>query len=292
MEKFNLPRMKRKTAEFYNFYQIPKVLLQNKTFSSLDGWSILLFAMLFDRVSLSAENIKDFTDDNGDIFIIFTVEEAMEKSSKSKPVICKCFKQLEEIGLIERVRRGLGKPSIIYVNDFTYIGEPAPIAETSRGKDSLLQEVKNVDFKKSNNFTSRGQENLPQEVKNLYPNDTDLNNTEIIKTDPINTSFERFWAAYPKKKSKGDAERAWKNFNPNKELAALILEKVEAAKSSYDWLKNNGQYIPYPASWLNAKGWEDETGEPPVTKGGAVNEHSTRMSGGFKNALDRYSHIE
>ena len=155
MEKFNLPRMKRKTAELYNFYQIPKVLLKNKTFSSLDGWSILLFSMLFDRVSLSAENVRDFTDDNGDIFIIFTVEEAMEKSSKSKPVICKYFKQLEDIGLIERVRRGLGKPSIIYVNDFTAIendnkicSKTASQEETSRSQIILLQVVKKFYLKR------------------------------------------------------------------------------------------------------------------------------------------------
>jgi len=34
------------------------------------------------------------------------------------------------------------------------------------------------------------------------------------------------------------------------------------AKKSPEWTKDNGKYIPYPATWLNAKGWEDELDEP------------------------------
>lgn len=73
--------------------------------------------------------------------------------------------------------------------------------------------------------------------------------------------FAEFWAAYPKKKSKGDAEKAWDKIKPNEHLADTILQAVERAKTSVDWMKDAGQYIPYPASWLNARGWEDE---PPA----------------------------
>jgi len=120
MKKYDLPRIKRKNAETLSFYQIPEILLKNKEFSSMDGWSLLLFGMLLDRVVQSADN-EDCTDENGDIFIIFTVEEAMEKCKKGNKAIIKYFKQLEDAGLIERKRRGLGKPSAIYVNDFTYL---------------------------------------------------------------------------------------------------------------------------------------------------------------------------
>ncbi len=72
------------------------------------------------------------------------------------------------------------------------------------------------------------------------------------------TGFEEFWFSYPKKKNKGDAEKAWKVIRPNKELVDKMLYSLQAAKCSADWLKDNGQFIPYPASWLRAKGWEDE----------------------------------
>lgn len=69
--------------------------------------------------------------------------------------------------------------------------------------------------------------------------------------------FDRFWQAYPKKKSKGQAERTWVKLNPDEQLVATMTATIERAKKSRDWLKNEGQFIPYPATWLNAKGWED-----------------------------------
>ena len=71
--------------------------------------------------------------------------------------------------------------------------------------------------------------------------------------------FDEFWKTYPKRKNKGDAEKVWRRLKPDAVLRATILAAVESAQQSEQWTKNNGQFIPYPASWLNAKGWEDET---------------------------------
>lgn len=70
--------------------------------------------------------------------------------------------------------------------------------------------------------------------------------------------FDEFWAKYPKKRSKGQAERAWVKIAPDDALFAQIIEGLERAKRSRDWIKEGGRYIPYPATWLNAKGWEDD----------------------------------
>ena len=70
--------------------------------------------------------------------------------------------------------------------------------------------------------------------------------------------FDEFWAQYPKKRSKGQAERAWVKIAPDDALFAQIIKGLERAKRSRDWIKESGRYIPYPATWLNAKGWEDE----------------------------------
>jgi hypothetical protein len=70
--------------------------------------------------------------------------------------------------------------------------------------------------------------------------------------------FDSFWASYPRKKSKGQAERAWAKLQPDEQLQGRILSALELAKTSADWTENPKKYIPYPATWLNAKGWEDE----------------------------------
>jgi hypothetical protein len=70
--------------------------------------------------------------------------------------------------------------------------------------------------------------------------------------------FEKFWKVYPKRVSRGQAEKTWRKLNPNEQLVDTILQAIERAKTSDMWRKDGGQFIPYPATWLNAKGWEDE----------------------------------
>ena len=74
----------------------------------------------------------------------------------------------------------------------------------------------------------------------------------------INMRFWKFWNAYPRKKSKGQAEKVFIKINPDEQLLAIMIAKIEQAKKSDSWKKENGQFIPYPATWLNAQGWEDE----------------------------------
>ncbi|MCK5016423.1 MAG: DUF4373 domain-containing protein [Candidatus Peribacteraceae bacterium] len=87
--------------------------------------------------------------------------------------------------------------------------------------------------------------------------------TKLNYTKVNESNFAIFWLAYPKKKAKGDAEKAFKKLNPDDELITTILSSIEKAKKSGDWLKDGGKYIPYPATWLNGKRWEDE-----ITEGG------------------------
>ncbi len=77
--------------------------------------------------------------------------------------------------------------------------------------------------------------------------------------------FAEFWAAYPKKTGKGAVEKIWKRLHPDTALFAKMLETLEAFKQSDQWQRENGQFIPNPATWLNQKRWEDEV---PKQKGG------------------------
>lgn len=75
-------------------------------------------------------------------------------------------------------------------------------------------------------------------------------------------SFDKFWAAYPKKTAKQDAKKAWAKLKPDEELLNKILTSLERQKKTEQWARDSGQYIPYPATWLNGRRWEDETEEP------------------------------
>lgn len=70
--------------------------------------------------------------------------------------------------------------------------------------------------------------------------------------------FDKFWQAYPKKVSKKQAQKSWKKINPSLELFKKILKALEMVKQTEQWEKDNGKFIPYPATWLNQERWTDE----------------------------------
>lgn len=75
--------------------------------------------------------------------------------------------------------------------------------------------------------------------------------------------FEEFWRCYPKRKAKDAALRAWRKLRPDQDLQATICAAVEAQTHSSEWLKDGGQFIPYPATWLNRGQWTDQPVEIP-----------------------------
>lgn len=79
-----------------------------------------------------------------------------------------------------------------------------------------------------------------------------------VETEKKQNRFNIFYVAYPKKKNKGQAEKIFFKLNPDDNLLTIMLSTIERTKKTEGWLKDNGKYIPYPATWLNAKGWEDE----------------------------------
>jgi uncharacterized protein YdaU (DUF1376 family) len=80
--------------------------------------------------------------------------------------------------------------------------------------------------------------------------------------------FEQFWAAYPKRVSKGAARKAWTKLKPSEQLLQAILAGIGRAKTSAQWLRDDGRFVPHPATWLNAEGWLDD----PPTSGGKPDE--------------------
>lgn len=93
------------------------------------------------------------------------------------------------------------------------------------------------------------------------------NNTKetITKEKDIHARFSVFWDSYPRKASRKRAEQVFSKISPSAELFAKIMASVEEFKKSAQWLKDDGQFIPHPATWLNQERWNDEiVSENPI----------------------------
>ena len=151
-------------ADLFSFYRLPKALFVDPRFRGISAESKILYGLLLDRMGLSVKN--GWTDDTGRVYIIFTTEEIMEALYCADNKATKLMKELEGVGLIERKRRGLGKPSLIYVKNF--ISESSePRIQNRENHDSGT--VKNATLE---SLKSRG-------IKN------NQNNTDLSETDPF-----------------------------------------------------------------------------------------------------------
>ena len=200
-------------AEQFSFYRVPRLLIKDERFRGLSSDAKLLYGLMLDRMSLSMKN--GWLDDENRAYIIYTIDNIREDLGCSKEKAVKVLAELDAskgIGLIEKIRRGLGKPDIIYVKNFVIQdeGRKEPLnadvsAEvgktdfkrlekpTSRSQENRLQEVGKTDFSRSEKLTSRGRENQLQEVGESDPNYTNYNQieknyTDMSYTNPINQS--------------------------------------------------------------------------------------------------------
>ena len=92
----------------------------------------------------------------------------------------------------------------------------------------------------------------------------------LNKSNNILGLFEKFYEAYPKKRKRADAEKAFKAIKGlNEETLSAMLKAIAEQKQSKEWIKEDGQYIPYPATWLRSQSWLDKMEvENGVTYGG------------------------
>jgi hypothetical protein len=73
----------------------------------------------------------------------------------------------------------------------------------------------------------------------------------------IAPGFAEFWQSYPRKIAKQNAIKAWNKLAPNEALRTLIHAALESQKRSPQWTKDKGHFVPFPATWLNGRRWED-----------------------------------
>ena len=158
-------------GELFSFFRIPKALFQEQRFQDLSTDAKTLYGILLDRMSLSVKN--EWFDKKGRVFIIFTIEDVKRTLRCADNKATRLLRELEEFGLIERKRRGQGKPCLVYVKNFS--------AESSK------ESVQNRD-----NDDSGTVQNTLQDPAKLRCNKTERNNTEVSDTDPI-YSDENDW---------------------------------------------------------------------------------------------------
>ena len=106
----------------FTFYRIPKLLMKGEQFKDVTIEAKVLYGLLLDRMSLSIRN--KWLDEENRVYIIYTYIEIMEDLGCAEQKASKLLSELERFGLVERKRRGLGKPNIIYVKNLVLKTQP------------------------------------------------------------------------------------------------------------------------------------------------------------------------
>ena len=161
-------------SESYAFYKIPKVLFTEEMFEPLSTDAKVLYGLLLDRVSLSKMN--SWIDETGKVYIYFTVKNVKASMRCANTKACALLKELQDFGLIERYKQGLGKPAKIYVKDFTRFRKSE--VSTSENRNFGDSQIRITDCRKSESIN------------------TDRNNNEFNKTHSILSDEEEERRAY------------------------------------------------------------------------------------------------
>ena len=151
----------------FSFFRIPKALFQEQQFQDLSTDAKTLYGILLDRMSLSVRN--EWFDKKGRVFIIFTIEDVKRTLRCADNKATRLLRELEEFGLIERKRRGQGKPCLVYVKNFS--------AESSK------ESVKNRDNDDSCGSKIACQDPVKSRGIKKKENKTEMNNTNPILSD-------------------------------------------------------------------------------------------------------------
>ena len=152
---------------FFSFFRIPKALFQEQRFQDLSTDAKILYGILLDRMNLSVKN--EWFDKKGRVFIIFTIEDVKRTLRCADNKATRLLRELEKFGLIERKRRGQGKPCLVYVKNFS--------AESSK------ERVKNRDNDDSCGSKIACQDPVKSRGIKKKENKTEMNNTNLILSD-------------------------------------------------------------------------------------------------------------
>ena len=127
--------------------------------------------------------------------------------------------------------------------------------EVHMGNGNINRNINNNDLDNSSSFYQPFSSSASEGQIEEKNEEIEENGEEV---EEIEKMFVAFWQAYPKKKAKADAHARWMKMKPSRALLQIMLTAIEEQKKSKEWMKDGGQYIPYPATWLHRGQWEDE----------------------------------
>lgn len=159
------------------------------------------------------------------------------------------LKALVDKGLIERIETEVGNVKVVYYrckNLTTGANDrEEPVQKLNQGGAKIEPNNKEI-YKGINN-------NPP-----ISPLGDKPEGKAESKPDLNTQRFESFWRMYPKKKDKQNAKKAWDKLKVDGELYNTIMRGLVLHCKTKEWLKEDGDYVPYPSTWLNGRRWEDE----------------------------------
>ncbi|MCY7106287.1 replication initiator protein A [Streptococcus oralis] len=201
------------------FYQIPEIFFTRiqhnengyiKLTSSYTGLSSdakLAYGALYNRCKLSISSFqkgnRDYVDENGAVFLIFTVSDLMLLLDKGKMKVTKIKKELQEHGLLREVRQGLNKPNRLYLQ---LVDANLEITEYYSADGELLKKVDSfgrVLYKKECDI-----EKTPKPLGNSGSpqNGRPQNGLQNVhKTDGINTERSQTESSYDTNRYEGES---------------------------------------------------------------------------------------
>lgn len=226
------------------FFKMPMSLFTDDIFTAISNEAKLLYGLLLDRTGLSLMN--DWTDENGRVYINFTNAEVCRMLRIGAAKAVKVFKELVMVGLIERIRIGLGKPDRIFVKHIAQPEEqPCDVpefepeevtfdTETSACSDSETQEFSAAQVSHNNNQNNRCrtiQSNLSgQREKSISPELVALYRQQIKE----NIEYDWFAECYADRKKIGGSQE---------ELDELVELMTECACATGN-IRIHGQEMP------------------------------------------------
>ncbi len=184
MQEIQFDYFRKMEAEQYSFYRVPKVLFTAECFKPLSCEAKILYGLMLDRMGLSIKN--RWLDEKDRVYIIFTVENVMELLNCGRQKAVKSLAELDTekgIGLIEKKRLGLGKPSVIYVKNFM-VKEISDL-EPERAEREEIRECREnpMGLQKCEKHTSGSMENELQEVPCQNPDSQKYENQTSSSMD-------------------------------------------------------------------------------------------------------------
>lgn len=175
------------SAQKYQFYRIPKILITGDQYSRVSVEAKLLYGLMLDRLSLSQKN--GWIDEEGHVYIIYSVKDIQEDLHCGNKKVASLLEELDSINLIKRKRRGLGLPSLIFPLDFSTDIPDAPDDDSLNSDypdsepliESEVPESGSTGghFLKCQNDTSGDVETTLLEVSKRHANKTNMSKTEL-----------------------------------------------------------------------------------------------------------------